>query len=90
MCGSCELSGRGPDIVVSLMVNRLNGHKGHLHLVVWPLRLDSLSRRASWAWSLSEQVSKSLRRVVVIDSVQRGMGYAQRRGLREDDVPLGF
>ena len=36
---------------------RLNGHKGHIHLGVWPLQLDLPSLRASWAWGLPCQSS---------------------------------
>ena len=42
---------------MSFLVYRLNGHKGHLHLVVWPLRLDLPSPRASWALGLPCQSS---------------------------------
>lgn len=42
-----------------LLMYRLNGHKGHIHLGVWPLQLDLPSLRASWAWGLPCQSSVS-------------------------------
>lgn len=75
---------------MSFMNYRLNGHKGHIHLGVWPLRLDLLSRRVSWA---SRLVERSVMVQICISSLNPGDGLVQMLCSecgRLWNSPLGF